>query len=152
MPISIQQFVAERTRAQAGSLVEAASELAVEQRRWKPLEKGRSAANQLAECVLINEGSVLMVREQKIPPGMGDMEAFFRGVAELEAGDWKELCARVASSGEALAAAIEELPGELLDHVLDLAWGPASLKEIAVYAGWNMAYHQGQITYISTLL
>jgi hypothetical protein len=117
---------------------------------WSPLDKGRSAGNQVAECAFITAGAAQAVEAGAFPTM--DMAQFGPMVAELGNQPEKAL-AMLADNSAKLCAALEACTPEKLETVVTLPWGEqATLTEVAMIVHWNNTYHEGQINYISTLV
>ncbi len=149
MSVTLQKHFADATRRAAKDLLDAALLLPEDKRGWKPLDKGRSALDQMAECAMINGNSVSILHTHQF--SMLDMDAWLSAKAKL-AENWEQCSASLLSSADEAAAAILAVPDDQLSIVITTPWAPMSLTDIIVYAYWNMSYHQGQITYIHSLL
>jgi uncharacterized damage-inducible protein DinB len=150
MPHTLQEFAADAARRAAKDLLDAALLLPDDRRGWQPLGKGRSALDQLAECAMINGGTVEIIQSHQFP--VTDMEAWMQAKTNL-AEHWEQCAALLQSSAAQAAEAIltvtdDQLP---LEIVMPAQGGPFSLAQIIFYPYWNMTYHQGQITYIGSL-
>src|SRR5438132_11039053 len=85
---------------------------------WKPLEKGRSALDQVQECALINYWVADFYRTLTVPAF--DTEKFEQGKAELDTVE--KACAALEASTESLCAAIAAFPVTELDSTITLPW------------------------------
>lgn len=149
MPNTLQQFVADATRRAAKDLLDAALLLPEDKRAWQPLGKGRSALDQIAECALINGNTVEMIRSHQFPTS--DMEAWMQAKQKLSE-NWDQCAALLQSSAAEVAETILTVTDDQLPLEIAMPWGPFTLAQITIYPYWNMSYHQGQITYIHSLL
>ena len=122
--------------------------LSEENREWKPLDKGRSAVSQLAECAVINETAARVVEtgiwDVALPvmtgPQVAALDTFEKALSGLRDGT------------AALVCAVRAAPDADLGRVITLPWGTAKLADVFLMPLWNMSYHEGQINYIGTLL
>lgn len=149
MPVTLQKHFADATRLAARDLLDATLLLPEDKRSWKPLEKGRSALDQIAECAMINGNSLSILQTHRF--SMLDMDAWLAAKAKL-AEDWEQCSASLLSSADEAAEAILAVPDDQLSIEIATPWRPMSVTDIIVYPYWNMSYHQGQITYIHSLL
>ena len=135
------------TKSSAG-LAQATADLG-DKATWKPLDKGRSAVDQCVECGFVSNLIAGALNTQGLP-------AFDRdGILAAKAdNDTPEKALALLTSGtEALIAAIAAFPADQWDTVQALPqWGDHSFTELVMYINWNNIYHEGQISYISTLL
>lgn len=136
-------------RHSAGALGKAASELG-EHFTWRPLDKGRSAHDQVVEVAglylitkqLIETGELPPLDRSAHPQKMGEFNTPDKALKYLE------------SSADLLGIAIEAAPTERLAKVVSLPFGPGmekTIAEVVLMAYWNTVYHEGQINYIQTL-
>ena len=117
---------------------------------WSPLDKGRTALNQVAECALMTGACVGIIANKAVPNF--DWEAFGKAQAELET-DTSALLAALADNTEALAAAIEGLSAEDAAFEVTMPWGETyTLAGLADVNYWNNTYHQGQINLIQQMV
>ncbi len=152
MSNTMQEYLATATTKQAENLVTAFLRLPEDKRGWKPEEKARSAQNQFAECALLNGYTASLVETHQFPISGSAMDVFFRDMAETEALPWDQLHARLLENTEKVAAAIRATPDDALPIEITMPWGVQTLGQILAYPNWNMAYHEGQINYIASLL
>lgn len=150
MPGHLQNFLAASTLHVAESLSKAFLSLPKERRAWPAGGSARTAADQLAECVVINNG----VAEGILDPATAanyDMAGFKAAIQEL-AGDLAALPGALAESARKLALAIETVPDESLDTEIELPWGKWKMSQLMGHPYWNMSYHEGQVNFISHLI
>jgi len=148
MPKSVQEFLVSITEQAAKDLITAAQEVPAESLTWQPLDKGRTALDQLAECVILGGYTADVLKERNWAEGA------FADYGERKAAmdkDLETLAAKLNEMVPALAAAIRDLTYEELDKEITTPFGPMTLEKIATYPYWNMSYHQGQITYIEIM-
>ena len=146
--MTIQEYAASAIEKSSEDLVKIALTLPENKRQWKPLSKGRTALSQLAECAVINEMSAQVVKtgvwDTDLPVSTG------REAAALDTFE-KALCG-LRDGTTALVSAVRATPDSDLDRLVTLPWGVAKLADVFLMPLWNMSYHEGQITYIGTLL
>jgi hypothetical protein len=136
-------------RKSAADLIEAARALD-DKVSWSVNDKGRSAADQLAECTVLTEVTATLLTTKTMPPF--DMEKFKAVTAPLTA-DPTGTMKKLADNTEALSGAIAKLAPEDHDFTVTMPWGEEmTLSEVVMLIYWNNSYHQGQINFISTLL
>jgi hypothetical protein len=114
---------------------------------WKPLDEGRTALDQLAECALFTFFNAKVLRERAVPEF--NREEYARRKAEIDTRD-KALGALHAGM-ETLLQAIAAFPESDLDQTIEMFGGTQTYAEIALFSYWNKVYHIGQISYIQTL-
>ena len=150
MPNTIQEFFADATEKAAVDLEAAYLKLPADKRQWNPAPKARSAADQVAECVLLNTNSATLLHARVFDPKF-DMAAFVKKQTEIMQNEEALLPALRESAAQAVAA-IRAVPDSDLSVEVPMPWGAMSLTRIIAYPYWNMGYHEGQITYIASLL
>ena len=136
-------------RQGAAKLEKAARELG-DRITWRPLDKGRSALNQVVECGAINLLGAQLLEKQAVPPF--DPAMFERTYAENDTPE--KAFALLAQGTDALVKAIEAFPEEKWEEKVTLPFGGGmemSFAEVALLNYWNMTYHEGQVNYIQTL-
>ena len=134
-----------------GSIVELEKELLKlgEHATWSPLDKGRTAVDQIAECALITDW-VAQTLENCALVSM-DWEGY--GAAKSALDTPEKALAALKPATERCIAALRQLPSEKAGDVVELPWGEKyTLGELANIVWWNNTYHDGQICYIQTLL
>jgi len=145
----LQTFLAGATTKSANDLIVLIDGMPEAQRSWSPLDKGRTALDQAAECAIIN-GAMVKLIETKTFPSTFSMEQFNSTKADL-AKDWASLKSLLQSNTSAAIAAIESVPDSDFGIEIDLPWGKSTVLQLLSMPFWNMSYHQGQITYITVL-
>jgi hypothetical protein len=119
-----------------------------EKRSWSPSLgegcEGRSAMEQVAECIGINSMLAAMMRGEQVEPG----EDGHGSPKDLEP---KDAARRVAESADNLASAIREGGAKVLDAEYQLPFGTFTGWAISEICMANMYYHCGQINYIQLL-
>ena len=145
--MTIQDYAADAIEKSAEDLIKVAMALPEDKRDWKPLDKGRSALSQLAECAAINTLSAKVVEAAAWQDSL--MAEHGPLVAAL---DTPEKAIDALREGTVhLVKAIRETPDSHLAHQITLPWATVSLAQMFLMPLWNMSYHEGQITYIETL-
>lgn len=117
---------------------------------WKPLDKGRTALEQVIECA----GFALLTKamfdaQAAVPIDMEKMAAM-----RVQYDTPEKALALLDSAFEALGQAVEAFPAEKLGDKIILPFGGGmerSFAEVAMMTHWNTVYHEGQINYIETL-
>ena len=145
--MTIQEYAAEAIEKSAEDLIKAALALPEDKREWKPLDKGRSALSQLAECAAINTLSAKVVQAAAWQDSL--MAEHGPLIAALDTPD--KAMAALREGTAALVKAIRATPDAALDTQITLPWTTATLAQMFLMPLWNMSYHEGQITYIETL-
>jgi hypothetical protein len=136
-------------RKSAEALTKATNDLG-NKATWSPMEKGRTAINQVAECAILTSGAVHAFETGTFPSM--DQEAFGAMMTELS-GSAEQALAALAQHTEKVCVALGASSAEKLATTVTLPWGTiASLEEVAMMMYWNNTYHEGQINYISTLV
>lgn len=134
-----------------GSIVELEKELLKlgEHATWSPLDKGRTAVDQVAECALITDWVAQTLEDYALAPM--DWEGY--GAAKSALDTPEKALAALKPATERCIAALGQLPAEKTGDVVELPWGEKyTLGELANIVWWNNTYHNGQICYIQTLL
>src|SRR5580700_3688693 len=150
MPGPIQNYVSKATTKAANDLITAVENLPEDKRGWSPLDKGRSALDQAAECALLNAFTVGLLQTKVFPEHEFDYAAFTAQKQEL-AKDWSALKDLLLANTALATAAIEAVPDSDLDIEVPMPWGTYTVGSIMNYPCWNMSYHEGQTNYIGFL-
>ena len=140
MPLSLQNFLAAATIQAAVDLEEALLRLPEEKRSWKSSEQSRSALDQVAECAIMNEKVIDMIRIQVFPANYAYIE-YQQQIAGL-CSDWPALQNLLHKNAAKVADVIRAVSDDDLEAQSD------SMN----YPYWNMTYHIGQINYIASML
>jgi hypothetical protein len=142
-------MIANSTREVAEGLERAILAMPADRQIWRPLDEGRSALDQLAECAVINAWAAQVFRDRAVPPLDGD--AYAKECAALDTVE--KAAAALRSATQTLVSAMESLPDDALDIQVQFPWDETSctLAEALLTAYWNLTYHVGQINYIQTL-
>jgi hypothetical protein len=154
---TVSEFVAEATETRAKAFLETYRRLPEPLRKWRPLDKGRSAADQFAECALLNLETAKLIESGQWPTDADGKMSVSIGGNDLET-----LKAELIETGDhmlevfernfaVLIAVLQSVSEDRLSEEIMLPWGPQTLAQIITYPLWNMSYHEGQINYISFL-
>jgi hypothetical protein len=149
MPLSVQQFLADSTRKASADLVTALLRVPEDKRDWSPMGDARTALDQVAECALMNDSTVGMLKSHQFPDF--NMDDYAKARAALIA-DWPALESLLKESTEKVAAALLEVPDADFDIEIPMPWGPITVLGVMAYPHWNMTYHEAQINYVASLL
>lgn len=150
MTLTIQDYAARTLEKGADDLIQAALRLPEDKQEWQPLDRGRTALNQMAECAFLN-GLFTTVVEQRAWSDL-DREQMARERAALNTLD--KAVATLRQNTARLAAAVRATPDEALGMTIALPpslRGSRSLAECFLLPFWNMSYHEGQINYIASV-
>ncbi|MDX1933988.1 MAG: DinB family protein [Capsulimonadales bacterium] len=149
MSLTVQNYLADAAEKAAVDLLAAYHRLPEDKRNWAPSEKTRSAANQVAECAIINGGLVGMLESKTVP---ADAMAKFPAAIGAMLADLSQLEPALKENTAQLAAKIRTLSDEELAVVIQMPWGPRTVLELISLPFWNMSYHEGQINLLSMLM
>ncbi len=145
--LTVQEYAARAVERQVADLIKALAALPEDRRHWKPLDRGRTATDQMAECAMINGVSADIVAQQAW--GEIDMAERRRAQAALDTPQKAE--AALKESTARLVAGIRATPDAALEIGVTMPWETLPLADVFLMPFWNMAYHEGQINYIKTL-
>jgi hypothetical protein len=110
---------------------------------WSPQDKGRTAQDQLTECGVFAQMIVLFAQGETNL----DMASLSAPIDTPE----KSL-ALCREFSEKLAVLVENQTIEGLNKVVETPFGARSMVRFLMLCYWNNGYHEGQISYISTLV
>lgn len=147
MTLTVQEYAARALEKGAEDLITAAEATPEDQRAWQPLERGRTAVDQVAECAMINGGTAAVV----VNRGWSDIDMAEWRQAQAALDTLEKAVARLRENTARLTAAIRAAPDEALEMEIALPWATRSLADIFLLPYWNMSYHEGQINYIQSL-
>lgn len=146
--MTVQEYVAQVTEKKAQDVIAAARAIVRDQQEWKPLERGRTVLDLVAECAVTNEMSITLLQRRVWDfAGGGERRQAHAALDTLE-----KACAKLTETTAALAAAIRVIPDDQLDLEILLPGETSNVAEDLLHSYWNMAYHEGQINYIGSLL
>ena len=147
---SLQGFLVSATQKAAADLTAAVLRVPQDKWEWKPMDTGRTALDQVAEIALLTGYTADLILERRWT--MGSDFSVFEKEKTLLAQDWPGIQALLKTNVAKMIAALEALPEADLGTSIDMPWGPMTMAQIMAYPYWNMAYHEGQINYIASLL
>ncbi len=146
----LHDFLARATQKAMVALEAALARLPDDKRDWSPMGDARTALDMVAECALMN-GSTAALIQTRVFPADFDWAAFGRAKTDL-AQDGNALQSLLHANTEKVIAALNAVAEEDLNVAVPMPWGLMALSEVMAYPYWNMSYHEGQITYIASLL
>ena len=143
----MKKWLMERVVASAHAVEKAANALG-DRAAWSPLDKGRTAVDQIAECALIT-GMVADILASGVVPDP-DWEAYGRAKAALD--NVAAASALLHANTDKLRLSYEALSDADAEREVAMPWGATyTLIELPSVVLWNNTYHEGQINYIDTL-
>ncbi len=145
--MTIQALAAGRTERGTENLIVAALATPPDKRTWQPLENGRSVADLLVECTLVNLKWAASLRNRVYTRVTSETEACVISAPD----DTNLLIERLRASTSELIAAIKNVRDDELPQMLPTPFGTYSMADLCLIAYWNSVYHEGQINYIQTL-
>jgi hypothetical protein len=129
MSISVQTVAGRRTQRAAEDLTAAVNATRPDRLDWKPLDRGRTVLDQLAECAMANLkwANILQARAYvRLRPEV------LAGFSELTT---RELAiAKLHETTAALVTAILALPDDQIETEIETPWGPYSLADGCLHA------------------
>jgi uncharacterized damage-inducible protein DinB len=117
---------------------------------WQPMGEGRTILNQLTECAFANRKWTLILQEG----AYRTLTEAERAALSVEPENRDNVLRLLQETTEELTATIRALPDEMVATEWPLEWNRTVTRTVAeacLHAYWNMAYHEGQISYIQTL-
>jgi hypothetical protein len=150
MANTVQSLLAESVKTASGDVLTALLSLPEDKRNWSPGGTARTALDMVAECAINNRftADLIITREWQ----MNDMEAYAKHKAEVAASGLESLKQLLHENTAYLVNVIEKTADSDLNVEVYTPYGTGPLSGVMTYPYWNMKYHQGQITYIETLL
>lgn len=145
--LTVQEYAARAVERQAADLVKALAALPEDRRHWQPLDRGRTATDQVAECAMINGVSADIVAQQ----AWGDIDMAERRRAQAALDTPQKAEAALKENTVRLVSGIRATPDEALGVAVTMPWETLPLADVFLMPFWNMASHEGQIKYIGTL-
>jgi uncharacterized damage-inducible protein DinB len=147
---SLQQFLIRATQKAAEDVSAAFLRIPEDKRAWKPAETARSAQDQVAEIAILTGHTADLIVQRVWT--MGADFSVYEKAKDALASDWAGVQALLQTNVAKMAAAIEATPDSDLEISIEMPWGPMPMAQILAYPYWNMAYHEGQINYIASML
>ncbi len=145
-----QEYLVRVTLKAVKSLETALLSLPEDRRNWSPGGEARTALDMVAECTLMNEATITLLKTKVFATSF-DFAEYDRKRTEL-CENWSILQTRLHESTAHVTEAIRAVPDADLTIVVPMPWGENTIEDIAGYPYWNMSYHEGQINYIASLL
>ena len=149
MPNTVQEFLADATLKAATDLEAAVLRLPADKRGWSPMGEARTALDQVAECAMLNGGLADLLHTRTME-GF-DFAEYERAKTAL-AQDSDAAVSALRENTAKAAGAIRAVPDADLGIEISLPWAPMTLRQIIAFPSWNMAYHEGQINYLASML
>jgi hypothetical protein len=148
--VSFQEVAAGMIEKISRDLISLAEATPVDKLTWQPMSEGRTILDQLIECSIANAKwtKILNTREH-ITLTSEERAAVIADPETLE-----NVVAHLRATTAKLAATIRGLPDDLVGTAWPLPWNPSVTRTVAeacLHPYWNMAYHEGQISYVQTL-
>lgn len=141
------------TESAVNNLFNAAKKVPADKLDWKPLDTGRSVLDQLQECAMSANWSMMLLRDRAFPDLTTEMMAEYESTRK----QWTTIEQCEAACREVTAKlidAIREFPEADLGIKINVPFGPThdwSIYDAMGLHAWNCTYHLGQINYIQTL-
>lgn len=148
MSLTVQNYVARVTEKKAQDLLAAAIAVPEEKHLWQPQDKGRTVIDQVAECAVINLMAVRLLRERVWDTAGREQRQRDRAALDT----LEKARASLQENTLALVAALRAIPDDQMELEVELPWGKSTVADALLIPYWNMCYHEGQISYIHTLL
>lgn len=145
------ELTAYNTRRQLDRFFEAFHAIPVDKIEWTPNEASRSALDQLQEVAVVFQGIADAITKRKLV--MSDKD-FANHLAERKKlTDVADLEKITRDGTEKLIEFMSTVKESELEEVVEMPWpGEFRVADLLGYHNWNMAYHEGQLYYIGTLL
>ena len=150
MSNSLHNFLAKATAKAAADLEAAFLRLPEDKRDWSAGGTARTALDMIAECAILNGSAAGLLVSRVFPPNF-DFAAFALAKTEL-AQDKDGLLPLLHANANKAIEVIRTVPVADLDIEIAMPWGPITVAECMSYPYWNMAYHEGQINFIASIL
>ncbi|MGI8923511.1 MAG: DinB family protein [Fimbriimonadales bacterium] len=139
------------TRRQLDTFFEAVHAVPADKLDWQPTPKSRSALDQLQEVAAVFRSIPETVKNRRLdftPEMFAQYETDRKKVS-----DPAELERMTREGTEELLSFMRTVGENELTDKVEMPWpGEYKVADVLAYHYWNMAYHEGQIYYISTLL
>ena len=145
--MTIQEYVARLTEKKAEDLLATAYAVVEDKRGWQPQGRGRSVVDMVAECAVVNQMSIALLRDRAWDEA--GREERRKARAALDTLD--KAGASLRENTRALADAIRAVPDDHLALEVTLPGETSTVAEDMMHPYWNMSYHEGQINYIQAL-
>jgi len=150
MSNTVQDFLAASIQKTALDVTAALLRLPVDRRVWAPAETSRTAMDIFAECAMNNGITANVIEARK---WVGEpFEVYLQKKVDLAAQGLETIEAQLRENTDRLIAVIKSVPDDALEVTIETPYGAGPLRDIMAYPYWNMAYHEGQINYIASML
>lgn len=145
------EFLIDNTQKRLDSLFEVARTLPADKLDWKASPESRSALDQLQEVATCVDEFWAAHTERKVEWDPAKFTAWQERRGKLTSVD--ELQAAANESHARLFEAMRGMTDEYLELPVQMPFPrPFTVLDILAYYSWNASYHEGQITFIKTLL
>ncbi|BCM93620.1 hypothetical protein IAD21_05511 [Abditibacteriota bacterium] len=150
MPGTLQSFLADAAHKAAIDLETALMRLPEDKRSWSAGGDARSAIDMVAECAILGGSTAQTIEDHAFP---SDFDfARYAGEKDELSQNVEATLALLHENAARVADAIRAVPDENLEVKVQMPWGPMTLTQLMSYPQWNMAYHEGQINFIASIL
>ncbi len=144
-------LVAFNTQKQLDRFFEVFHSIPEDKRDWQPSPESRSALDQLQEVAVVFSGIPEAVANRKLVMTDEDFTKYMTERKKIT--DVAELEKMTREGTTKLIEFVRSVKPEQLQDKVEMPWpGDFRVADLLGYHNWNMAYHEGQISYISTLL
>lgn len=147
---SIQSLV-RNTERQLDRFFDAVKTIPADKLNWKPSANSRSVLDQVQEVATVFRSIPEAVTNRKLAwteDQYAEMTAERQKVSDIG-----ELEAMTRAGTAELVAFIKTVKENELEEVVEMPWpGDFRVADLLGYHGWNMAYHEGQIYMIGSIL
>jgi hypothetical protein len=150
MANTFSQFLVRAIPKAKDDLVDAVERLPEDKRNWSPSGSARTALDQAAECAILNGSTAQTLQTRTFDNEF--MAVYEKQKADLVAQGWQAIKAKLDENTAKVVAAIGGVPESDFHQTISMPWGELSLEQIMSYPYWNTCYHEGQVTYIETLM
>lgn len=145
------ELIAFQTRKQLDRLFEAVHAIPADKLEWQPAPGSRSVLDQLQEVATVFDGLAEAVSKRKLEMAPEAFEEWLK--ARKQFTDVAELEKKTREGTEKLIEFTLTVGPEELQDTVEMPWpGDFRVADLLNYHNWNMAYHEGQINYIGTLI
>lgn len=145
------ELLIRQLRRQIDSFFEAVHAIPADKMEWQPSPNSRSVLDQLQEVATVFASLPEAVTARKLdftPEMMEEWQAKRRQLTDVP-----ELEKMTREGTEKLIEFIQSFDANGLGDPVEMPWpGDFRVADMMSYHYWNMAYHEGQIYYIGTLL
>lgn len=145
------ELISHNTRRQLERFFEAFHSIPADKQTWTPNAASRSALDQLQEVATVYQGIADAVAKRKLVMTDEDFANYL--TERKKVSDPTELEKVTREGTERLIEFIGSVKESELEDLVEMPWpGDFRVADLLGYHSWNMAYHEGQIYYIGTLL